>query len=79
MSKPPLSFDISETEVDPPLGKWCASGHTAPETYKRSGPDSPPEPTRFFLVQVSDICGIYCEPCLVIANHISRLKKQGKM
>jgi hypothetical protein len=77
MTKNPLDVDASETEVDAPFNKWCASGHVAGETYRRSGPDSPAEPTRFFLVQAGDICGIYCEPCLVVANYVSRLKKKG--
>lgn len=77
MAKNPFDIDISETEVDAPFNKWCASGHVAGETYRRSGPDSPAEPTRFFLVQANDIHAIYCEPCLVVANYISRLKKQG--
>lgn len=79
MVKSPTNYDVSEIEVDPPFNKWCASGHTAADTYKRSGPDSLAEPTKFFLVQAQDVCSIYCEPCLVVANYLSRLKKQGKL
>ncbi len=72
-----FNIDISEVEVDPPFNKWCASGHVAGETYRRSGPDSPAESTRFFLVKAGEINSIFCEPCLVVANYISQLKKKG--
>ena len=77
MANNPFDINISETEVGPPFNKWCASGHVAGEMYRRSGPDSPAEPTRFFLVKANDINSIFCEPCLVVANHMARCKKKG--
>lgn len=68
--------DLTQTEVEAPITKWCACGHTAPEFYRRSGPDSPQEPIRFFHVIGKNINGIYCEPCLVIAHHVAKIKKQ---
>ena len=79
MPKSPFDFEASISEVMRPFNGWCACGHVASETFKRAGADSPEEPTRFFLVQAGDICSIYCEPCLTIANHISKMKKLGKM
>jgi len=77
-----LEADIIQEEVKAPLNRWCSCGHFAPETFKRGGADTPAEPTRFFLISGKvdrEIKGIYCEPCLVIANHMARLKKQGKL
>ena len=71
--------DIVISETDPPINGLCASGHKAPETFRREGPDSPELPTRFFHVHTPTLSGIYCEPCLIIANHTARLKKQGLM
>ncbi len=71
--------DLEQIEVEPPLENWCASGHQAPATFRREGPGTPDLPTRFFLVKGHNVHGIYCEPCLAIANHIARLKKQGKI
>lgn len=67
---------VFEQILDPP-NSFCASGHVAPTLFRRAGPESPEEPTRFFLVKHKDARGIYCEPCLIIANHVARLKKQG--
>jgi len=72
-----LDADLTFEEVDKPLNEWCASGHKAPEFFSPAGPDSPSGPTRFFRVKHKDISGIYCEPCLIVANHIARCKKQG--
>jgi len=73
--------DIIISEMDLHVGGWCDSGHKAPILFRRSGPDSLEEPTRFFKVDISgkNFHGIYCEPCLIIANHVSKLKKQGKL
>lgn len=71
--------DLTQEEVETPRERWCAAGHQAAETFRRTGPDSPAEPTKFFLVTGHGIHGIYCEPCLVIAHHMAQLKKQGKM
>lgn len=72
-----LEADIVFEQVDEPLNRWCASGHVGPLFFRQAGPGSPELPTRFFLVKHRDVQGVYCEPCLVIANHMARLKKQG--
>lgn len=69
--------DLVQREVDKPINGWCASGHCAPEMFKRQGADSPPEPTRFFLVKGHGIDAIYCEPCLIVANYIKMQQKKG--
>ena len=69
--------DLTCKMCDPPLTNWCASGHKAPELFRNGGPGSPEEPTRFFHVTGKDINMIVCEPCMIIANHVARLKKQG--
>ena len=79
---PDLFSDVDlvfEQVEEPPLNGWCSSGHTAPKLFRNQGPGSPEEPTRFFLVKHKDVRGIYCEPCLIVANHMARLKKQGLM
>jgi len=75
----PDLFDATLTiiEVDNHVGGWCDSGHKAPSLFRREGPNSPESPTRFFSIHHESIDGIYCEPCLIIANHVARLKKQG--
>ena len=55
--------------------KWCDCGHFAHGTFKIDGKDLP---IRFFKVESKTLSGIYCEPCLTIANYIKRLKKDGK-
>lgn len=74
-------IDIDIIELDNHIGGWCDSGHKAPSLFRREGPDSPELPTRFFQVHVkiSAINGVYCEPCLIVANHVARLKKEGKL
>ena len=67
-----LKADLIQKEVDPPHNKWCACGHIASDTYRRAGPDSLAEPTRFFEVSDGNIRAIYCEPCLVIAHWLSQ-------
>jgi hypothetical protein len=74
-----LEADLEQKEVDPPLNHWCASGHQAPNMFRRHGPSSPQEPTRFFLVKGQEVSGIYCEPCLIVAHHVAHLKKEGKL
>lgn len=71
--------DQTISEVENHVGGWCDSGHQAPELFRQAGPGSPELPTRFFLVKNRQIEGIFCEPCLIIANHIAKLKKQGLM
>ena len=69
--------DLTISEVDNHISGWCDSGHKAPLLFKREGPESPELPTRFFAMTYTSINGIYCEPCLIVANHIAKLKKQG--
>lgn len=69
--------DLEFEEVEEPVNGWCASGHKAPPFFRREGPKSLELPTRFFLVKNKDIYAVYCEPCLIIANHIARQKKLG--
>lgn len=64
--------DLVQREVDPPKNRWCCSGHEAPLMFRRSGPESKEELTKFFQVSGHGINGIYCEPCLIIAHHMAR-------
>jgi len=66
---------ISQTE-EPPMNHWCSSGHTAPEFFRRLGPGTEPEPTRFYHLKSNDIDTVVCEPCLIIANHVAKIKRQ---
>ena len=66
-----MKVDIVIKEMDVPNDKYCSSGHVAPDTYKRNGPDSKDEPIRFFQICGNNIFGNYCEPCLVIANYLA--------
>jgi len=75
----PFLPDLTIAEVSPPATHYCASGHIAPLMYRRDGPDSPEEPMRFARVtstQQPQVNGIYCEPCLIIANALARKKKE---
>ena len=72
-----MDADLIQEEVDPPHEYWCASGHQAPLMFRREGPDKPAEPTKFFSVRGKGINGVYCELCLIVANHMSKLQKQG--
>jgi hypothetical protein len=66
-------------EVKPPDGYWCDSGHVASKTFRRNGPGTEEEPTKFFKVSGPNIPGgIFCEPCLIIANHLAKKKKEFK-
>lgn len=50
----------------------CSCGHIAPSLFKIDGVESP---TRFFEITKNNIIiGIYCEPCLIIANFLSKRK-----
>jgi hypothetical protein len=63
--------DMTVKEVTPPQGLSCRSGHTAPAKFRRAGTMAPEEPTKFFQVSSSgnpEVNGVYCEPCLIIAN-----------
>lgn len=73
-----MEADLVQREVDPPLNRWCACGHEAPAMFKRGGPDSLPEPTRFFQVTGGgDVNAIYCEICLIVSSYLSAQKKKG--
>lgn len=67
--------DLTIKEVVTPQGRWCRSGHVAPENFRRD-PDKDPEPTKFFQVSSKTTGnGVYCEPCLVVAHAMAREKK----
>lgn len=70
--KPDLTFKQVENS-----SRYCSSGHIAPETFKNqdSGLE---EQTRFFHVIGLGLNGIYCEPCLCIANYIAKQKRKIK-
>lgn len=67
--------DLVFKEVRTPHGHWCKSGHVAPTTFRREGPQGEDLPTKFFQV-ASDknpqVNGVYCEPCLIIAHAMQR-------
>jgi hypothetical protein len=67
--------DITFAELAPPMDNWCDSGHFAPVEFRRSGPESLSERTRFFKVSGRGLKGTYCEPCLVIANHMANAQR----
>ena len=68
--------DLTIKQIDPPIDNWCCSGHKAPDLFKREGPDSLEEPTRFFHIISKDINGVYCEICLIIANFIKNKQRK---
>jgi hypothetical protein len=75
-----MKADMTYREVPQPFNRWCASGHCAPETFPRNGPELPAEPTKFFSVSGNgDIEGTYCELCLIVAQHIAQEKKKGNI
>ena len=68
--------DLSIKEVDiSPIGNWCDFGHSAPDMFRRNGAGSELEPIRFFRIVNGDIDKVFCEPCLIVANHLAKLKK----
>jgi len=69
--------DIVFKEVDC-FNRQCDNGHEAPELFRRSGPGSEEESTKFFHVKGRGVDGIYCEPCLIIVNQLRKLKREGK-
>jgi len=71
-----LEADLSYRQVDPPSDMWCCSGHVAPSFFRRKGPDSPEEPTRFFSISGKNIKGIYCEICVIISRKMAKLKQK---
>lgn len=74
MDKPDLTYK----QVEMPSNRWCASGHIAPEEFKTEE-NGEPKPTRFFHVIGNGINNIYCEPCLIVANYLSRQNKKKKV
>jgi hypothetical protein len=66
-------------EVSTPPNRYCHSGHEAPEWWHRGGTKAPLERTKFFQVSCDSnpsVDGVYCEPCLVIANAIAGQQKK---
>jgi hypothetical protein len=64
--------------VDAPLTGWCSSGHRVDPKglWSREGPGGLMEPIRFFQASGKGLDGIYCEPCLVVANALARENKK---
>jgi len=72
--------DLIINQVQAPYDCWCRSGHVSPKEFRRGGPETELLLTRFFQVtskKNSNVDGIYCEPCLIVANAISNKKKMG--
>lgn len=70
--------DMEVKEVEAPTTLWCKTGHAAPARFRRQGTTAPEEPTKFFKVTCSHsphVNGVYCEPCLIIANAMSSKNK----
>lgn len=69
--------DMVVREVLPPPGLQCRSGHVAPEKFRRAGTMAPEEPIKFFQISSAyhpEVNGVYCEPCMIIANAMARKK-----
>lgn len=75
----PSSSVTIEKLQEAPADRRCSSGHVAPEQFRRGGPEDEPSPTLFFRVTGQGVSGIYCEPCLIVSQHVARLKKEGKI
>ncbi len=71
-----LKADVTFAQENPPMDNWCDSGHFAPKLFRREGPDSTPEPTRFFRASGKGLNGIYCEPCLILVNYAAKAKRK---
>jgi hypothetical protein len=68
-----LDVGMTISQVDAPTDRICQSGHPVPEDAIYQG-----KPTRFFSVTgTSKSYGIFCEPCLVIANYLAQKQKNG--
>lgn len=70
--------DLTIKEVNPPCNLWCSSGHKSAEFFCPDDPNKKDIPTRFFKIKHANVEGIYCEPCLIVANHIAAQKKGNK-
>lgn len=71
--------DLHVKAVPETAGRWCSSGHVAPESWSREGAGTPLVPTQFFQVTSAldrSVNGTYCEPCLMVANAMAREKKK---
>lgn len=69
--------DMVVKQVQNPHGDWCKSGHVGSKTFRIEGASGKESPTRYFQVtsdNAPDVNGIYCEPCLVIANAMKAQK-----
>jgi hypothetical protein len=71
-----VKADLTIQQVEDPVNRWCSSGHIAPITFKLDGSNGKEEPTRFFHIIGKGINGIYCEPCLCIANWAANQQKK---
>jgi len=71
-----LIADIEFQQIETPEDLWCECGHIAPKLFKRYGPDSEPQPIRFWKIRGKGQGKIICEPCLIIVNYAARIKKQ---
>ena len=74
-----IKADVTFKEVDVPDERWCESGHQAPETYKRNGKDSEPEPIRFWHMRGRGQNKIICEPCMTIVMYMAKKKAQKRI
>lgn len=73
-----IQADLTIEEVDAPMNHWCSTGHVSAATFRREGAGTPALPTRFFKVSSNKAPmsnGVYCEPCLMVANAIKKMKK----
>ncbi len=68
-------FDLSMTQVEN-ISCWCDSGHFAKGNFKIDENDLP---IRFFKIDSASVNGIYCEPCLVLANYIKNQQKKDNI
>lgn len=67
--------DLVVKEVQPPQNHWCKSGHKAPATFHRDGLAGINQLIKFFQIaseKMPGVNGIYCEPCLIVANAMKR-------
>jgi hypothetical protein len=65
-------------DVDPPINNWCSSGHIAPAMFK-SDANSDATPTKFYSVSSAGMSGIFCELCMIVAQHLANQKRKGKI
>jgi len=69
--------DMQCKQVATPPDYRCSSGHKAPATFRLGGAGTPEAPIRFFeIYKDNKSLGVFCEPCLIIANYVARQKKK---